>query len=344
MTEASKPSPKNLPGRASGSFLPFLTGFLLIFSLGLLLSRKILPLLEEQERRLEVVEERLGRIEEVLSLLRFAKDPEKESLPQVLAALDFWARELEDKGSSLVERKVLEERIEACRKAVRALGKAAVPELVRIFETPGPERRLEYRRNLLRLIDEISPREGEELAARTLKNPAAPSSLRVLAARLLKRRDGTRAGLLLAKILVSESRKGVRHPMPGSPPLERAAASRGFPNFFDLISIFMETDYPHKGETLLLLLDQPEHGIATLNECLKGLISLKEKKALPRLKAIFQGRRPEFRNPLFRMNVARAIAEIAGKGACAWLEAQIVREGDPTVLTRLQQLFSRTCG
>lgn len=320
--------------------LLFLLAAALFAALATLIGRVLLPRLDRIEQRLQALEESAARTEGVLALLRFRKDPSKEDLSQVLAALSFWCGELERRGSSLIERQAIEERLAACRRAFEAAGRSAGPALVTAFREVESGR-LEYRRRILELLRDLAPAAAEALAAEVLTTQAYPSNLRVAAARILKSLDAERAGRMLAKILVSESRLGLRHPMPGgASPVGR----RPFPGFFDLIPVFLETPYRQKADVLLLLLDQPEHGIATLNEVLKALEALRAKAAVPRLKELFHSRRIELQNPLFRMNVARVIAALAGKGACSWFETQILREQDVMVLERLRQLFTRYCG
>ncbi len=320
-------------------FLSFALVIALVLGIGAWLQSTLIPQMRKNADLLERLNQRLDRIESWIALQRYSGNPKGKPEEEVIQGIEYWANRLQNRGASIIERELVQEYMDHATAALKALKKRGSQAAIQAFWDPRNKNKQEFRRSLLLALDKIGVQEVVDLARKALETPGVPSQLRVLAAGVLKKHNAELAGQVLAQVLLSESLGGPRHPLPGK---EVPDNDRKFPGYFDLIPIFKQTPYPHKGEVLLQVLNQAGKDVATKNQCVKALEALDYQDALPALKEMF-GDRNSVRNPLLRMNIARAIAKIGKGQSCKWLEKRIRFEGDNMVLNRLKQLYSRYC-
>ena len=311
----------------------------LVLGMGFWLQKSLIPKMKENAELLRELNRRCERIESWVALQRYSGNPEGKPEEEVIQGIEYWSHRLQQRGASMIERELVQEYLDHATAALRGLGKRGIQAAIRAFWDPRNGSKTEFRRSLLLALDKIAPKEVVDLSRKTLETPGTPSLLRVLSAGILKRHNAKLAGQTLAQVLLSESLGGPRHPLPGK---EVPDESRKFPGYFDLIPIFQQTPYPQKGEVLLRVLAQSHKDVPTMNQCVKALESLGYREALPALKKLYDAA-GSARNPLLRMNIARAVARIGKKQSCKWLQEHIRFEGDQMVLNRLKQLYTRYC-
>jgi hypothetical protein len=331
--------PKSQPNSNGNLILSFGLVIALVLGGGAWLQGSLIPQLKKNADLLEKLNQRCERIESWIALQRFSGNPEGKPEEEVIQGIEYWANRLQRRGSSVIERELVKEYMDHATVALKGLKGRGIRAAVRAFWDPKNRNKQEFRRSLLLTLDKIGAKEIIEITRKALETPGVPSQLRVLAAGVLKKHNAELAGQILAQVLLSESLGGPRHPLPGKAIPDN---DRKFPGFFDLIPIFKETPYAQKGEILLQVLSQAGEDVATKNQCVKALEEIGYQPALPSLKKMF-GDGNSARNPLLRMNIARAIARIGKKKSCKWLEEKIRFEGDNMVLNRLKQLYSRYC-
>ncbi len=319
--------------------LSFVLMIALVLGMGAWLQSTLIPQMRKNAKLLAKLNLRLDRIESWIALQRFSGNPKGKPEEEIIQGILYWSERMKKRGASVIERELVNEYLDNATTALKGLKKRGIQAVIQTFWDPKNRKKEEFRRNLLLALDKIDAKEIEEVAAKTLETPGVPSQLRVLAAGILKKHNSELAGQILAKVLLSESLGGIRHPLPGKVVPDN---DRRFPGYFDLIPIFKETPYPHKGEVILQVLNQSGGDMATKNQCVKALEELGYQEAVPTLKNLFGGR-DSARNPLLRMNIARAIALISKGKSCKWLEERIRFEGDNMVLNRLKQLYRRFC-
>ncbi len=336
MKESTLQSRSTLNGNL---FLSFGLVIALVLGVGAWLQGSLIPQLRKNAKLLERLNQRCDRIESWIALQRFSGNPKGKPEEEVIQGIEYWANRLQKRGASIIERELVQEYMDHATAALKGLNQRGIQAAIRAFWDPRNKGKNEFRRSLLLTLDKIGAKETVEVARKALETPGVPSQLRVLAAGVLKKHNGELAGQVLAQVLLSESLGGPRHPLPGKAVPDN---DRKFPGYFDLIPIFKQTLYPQKGEVLLQVLNQAGKDVATKNQCVKALEELGYKESLPALKRMF-GDRDSARNPLLRMNIARAVAKIGKQQSCKWLEERIRFEGDNMVLNRLKQLYSRYC-
>jgi hypothetical protein len=219
------------------------------------------------------------------------------------------------------------------------------------FQEATSESHDDYRKSLLQAMCQLDPKRGADLANACLERREIHVSprMRLLAADELLKVDARRAGDTLKEIMVTEYYRGIatnRIP-PGQEKIYRnlpgGLAPHENPGFFNLVSRFMESSYPHKEDVLQSMLSMPLHDPATLMEVMRGLASLGSRGSLPRLKEMFESNKPPLTSPMFRSRCIQIIAELDPDHVCNYLKGRQAVEDNETVLRTLAHLIRDHC-
>jgi len=180
-------------------------------------------------------------------------------------------------------------------------------------------------------VDEAAAKQmvKEILLGHRMPNPR----LRWWAADLLTREDSQLAGRLLRQVLLTESSRGVNPDRIGqypgmSIPDPAAYAQKGFNNF---VQKYLHTGDPKIEDTLLMLLGRVEHDAITIQDCIKALGDRKCQRAVEPIKHLYANPPLRQQNPLFLNYCVRAVFDIQGCDAKAWLEEVIANAPTPEV-------------
>jgi len=324
-----------------------LTNYLLIVAaivgFGLYQRTVVVPEVRAARKALKSTREDLARIEQSVALLHFRDDPKGKPVEAILAHLDFWAKKLAKYGNSLVERPTIDANIRRGMDALLAIGPRAFPILRKAFFDKSNENneKIELRRQILFAMRDLAPEKTKELATQLLLDMSRASTIRVVCAELLLELDKDHAGDVLRRVILRETHIGPRQAL--NPNLGGHIV-HGFPGYSNLISYFLQSNYPAKDDVLLNVLGRgPAIDVPTLITVTQGLRMLHSKAALEPLKQAFHGSAMAYRDPMFRRHCINAIAEIGGSKACSWLREQYAKETDPNLERVFQQVLAANC-
>ena len=332
------PTPNSRPLRLTGLIASLI--LLTLVTLGLGASnwtmREEVSQLREQSRELKFS----------IDLLRYESTShyEGKGFNALLDHLTYWAPQLQTSNKGTVEFYKVEDRVE---NVVEIMGQLrdVFPQIETVLRQGGitaedPATDDEIRKWLLRAAHAANPDKGKALYAELLRaaRPGVSSRMRMIAVTALFDTDKKLTGEILHEILSNENARGIQRP--GA---QTARARRGQqPQFYNFINYYVASGHPDIDKTLMQILDRPEHDLLTLQACTKFLGERKVRPASKRMKALYwdqhsahAGKVP---NPLFRMKLLNAIAEIEGADAAEFLKDVDRKEGDKGIRNRLNEL------
>lgn len=328
----------------------FVLTFGLILGLFAYVQFQFLPAVRGLDERLSEQNRRLEDIENKLSLLHFSNLPTKSSQEAILAHLKFWSDQLAKYGYNRAMEPGIQAKMDIATQALKALGKPSYAAVEKAFVdalVAGDEQQ-SHRELLLDIAAELDKDEAADLCYEVLANPGQRSDMRNHAARTLLKLDPDRAGLLLKEIILSEAHTGMVRPQPVylnqvAKKLPPGIIPRTFLGFFNNIHYLLQSNYPHKEDVLLTVLQQDWHNISTYAAVVEGLRGMKSKRAAELFQRYFDSGPADMQAPTVRSKMAYSIVEILGKDACTWLRNAYTREKNSQVRNNLGSLIRDYC-
>ena len=327
----------------------FLITFGLILGIFGYVHFEILPAVRGLDQRVAEQNRRLESIEDSVALLHFSNLPTKSSEQAILDFIAYWSDQLAKYGYNRAMEPGIQAKLDLATNALEALGKPAYAAVEQAFLEALPKGREQeaHRELLMDVAADLDPKEAADLCYEVLANPGMRSDLRNHAARVLLRLDPDRAGLLLKEIILSEAEKGMVRPQPiylNQDPRKLPSgivARDKFPGFSNNINYLLQSNYPHKEDVLLTVLQQDWHDPSTYSAVIEGLRGMKSERGAEFFKRYFYSGIKAMQ--MARSKMAYSIIEILGKDACGWLREAYTREKDSRVRTSLGSLIRDYC-
>ncbi len=206
-----------------------------------------------------------------------------------------------------------------------------------------PTKDFEETKWLLRAALAIDPKAGAEIAQDVLQGRRLPSPrLRWLAADELLKRDKPLAQVLLRRILLTESSRGVdptRAAAYGAVVPDAAAyATTGFHNF---VLRYIASDDPQLEDTLLQVLGRTDQDSVTLVSCVEALGERHCARAVEPIQRLCTHPPRGVEDPLFLMPCYTALDKIQGKSAHPFFEQQLQAITVPKLAEHVRGLLAK---
>jgi hypothetical protein len=328
--------------QSRSSLALFLLSLVLMLGVALWFNQVLLPELREQNERLAQLEAQNQRIESTVSLLYYSADVKDQPFEAILERLEFWTERRSKSKPSVIDEDIYKEKIQRAQAAMQRLGAGIYPRLLLAYQLPENQEKSGFRLELLRMLRSIDPKKALRDYELTVRNPASPSLFRIEAARMMLDLNSERAASVLQAVLLSSSVRGARH----RDAISAAASSQTFAGYDTLLGYYLRTSHVSRFETLTRILSIRDHDISTYTAVVVALNELNDKRAIPVLKELYESGAPTKkgpRNPYLMRRTIEAVARLAGKDACSWLEPLLLKEPDRAMQSVISQLISRYC-
>ena len=234
-----------------------------------------------------------------------------------------------------------QEQMKAVLRGFASLGEDAVGPLRRRFDELQPKTDFDELRWVMEALVQSDKEKGMQTVAQVLEGTQKPSPrLRWAAADLLTRTDRELARRTLRKILRTETSRGVDPDRAASYgasiPDPAAVAATGFFNF---ITHYLRTEDPEAEETLLQVLMRADQDVATLQEAIESLGTMRSARASKRIEELYLRPPGASQNALFLNKCLDALVAIRGQDAKPWLLQQLAGAEHELVVQHLDRLI-----
>lgn len=296
----------------------------------------------EQTAR-EKTEKLLGTILNEVTRLRIEQSAEGQGPAALLERLRVYAPLLADARTTEPDFQNAKKELQAIVRAFESCGREAWPPIIKRLEEADPRQDFDEIKYLLEILIRLDPGAGKQITKEVLQGHRLPlPRLRWWAADLLISHDKPLAAMLLRKILMTESSRGIDINRAMSVGLKipdpAALSATGFNNY---VQRYLRTEDPKTEETLLMLITRVEHDAITIQDCIKELGRRKSTRALPTIEKIYDNPPNKQQNPLFLVICIRAIEAIAGKDAIDWFEEKLKTAPTDIVANALQAAIDK---
>ena len=307
---------------------------------------------EAVARQLAELTTRTAEVERAVHLFRFeARSTRGLGAAALLEQLAHWGPKLQSAATPTAEVPQIQQRVDDILNAMGALG----PDAADVFEKALRETKSgdedELRKWLVRAILKVAPARGKSIVIellRGLEHDVTPR-LREFAADELIRIDRELAGRELRAILGYESsggiaRQRVPHELVQRYPESSFMRTTTFPNFYNLVDKYTQTDDPQIENVLLSLFGRSEHDLVTVQAAVKQLGAMRSQRAVDDIKKCFDRPPGISDNPIFRNHCIEALAAIQGAEALPWLQEKLRTEQRDLVAQKLRQTIEELGG
>lgn len=259
----------------------------------------------------------------------------------LLSMLKTYAATLVDSRATQPDFQNAQDQMKSVLRAFAAMGQDAIEPLRRRFDELQPRTDFDELRWVLEALVQSDQEKGKQLVAQVLEGTLKPSPrLRWAAAELLSRTDRELARRTLRKILMTETSRGIdpdRAAAYGaSIPDPAAVAATGFFNF---ITHYLRTEDPEAEDTLLQVLMRTDQDMATLQEAIEALGSMRSARAQKRIEELYLRPPGASQNALFLNKCLDALVAIRGQDVKPWLLEQMATAEHDLVVQHLDRLL-----
>lgn len=345
MTASSSPHPRPAVGLPHVAILGLLVvGVVavvyLLFGIG--------DRLDRQEQKITAMEQRLGEILGEMTRFRIEQRAEGQGTDALIEKIATYAPALASASTAGPEFRFARKEMDAILTAVGSLGAAAFEPLRDRLVGLDPTAKFDEQKWLLEACAKADPQKGAVLAMKVLQgyHPDTPVTprLRWYAGDLLLRLDQPLGQRVLREILSYESGRGIdpqRAQMFGVTAGPMAQNSSGFFNF---VAIYLRSEDPQLADTLMMVMGRAEHDLQTVQECVKALGELKEKRAANAIVKLYRNPPVISDNPLFLNHCLDALVKIQGRDAVDFLTAELPKTTNELVANKIKFLLQELGG
>ena len=299
--------------------------------------------LTAQKASIEKTQESLDAMLGELTRMRIEQSAEGKGTPALLEKLQVYAPMTADARITEPDFQNAKRELAAIVRAFESVGQPAWTPIMDRLKEVHPNDDFNEIKYLLEILIRLDPPAGKQVTKEVLQGHRLPfPRLRWWAADLLISHDKQLAGILLRRILLTESSRGIdvnRATAAGMEiPDPAAFATTGFNNY---VQRYIRSEDPKIEDTLLMLLTRIEHDSITIQDCIKELAKRKSMRALATIKKIYDNPPNNQQNPLFLTICVRAIDDIEGKAAVPWLEEKLKTAPTNTVANVIQDKLNK---
>jgi hypothetical protein len=289
----------------------------------------------------ESAQETLDRINAEISRMRVEQRIGSQGPKALLEMLRIHADTLVNARATAPDFQNAQEQMRGVMRAFAAIGEDGTAPLRRRFDELDPKSSFDELRWILEALIQCDPDKGKQLTVQVLEGRQKPSPrLRWAAAELLQRTDRPLAQRTLRQVLLTETSRGVdpdRASVYNLPILDPAAVAAT--GFFNFVIHYLRTEDPQAEETLLQVLTRPQQDIATLQETIEALGSMKSARAQKRIEELYEHPPGAQQNPLFLNKCLDALVAIRGKDSKPWLQQQLAKAEHELVTQHIDRLL-----
>lgn len=288
----------------------------------------------------------LSRIESEITRLRMEQRVGGQGPQALMQMLRSYADAMVNARTTAPDYLHAQEQMRALLRAFTALGQDGVAPLTQRFASLDPLKDFDEMRWILEALVACDAEKGKQLVVQVLLGRSKPNPrLRWAAADLLLRADKSTAQSTLRQVLLTETSRGIdpdRAAAYGASILDPAAiAATGFFNF---VLHYLRSEDPQAEETLLQVLARPMQDVATLQETIEALGSMRSARAQKRIEELYLKPPGAQQNPLFLNKCLDALVAIRGKECKPWLQQQLAAAEHELVVQHVDRLIQELDG